>query len=379
MATPPADNPEPAAVGAPSEAPTTGQRPPSTSAPAADLLSRLAERPYGYHFFQAVRRLECARAELPRTGFSRRPVHDPIRFCQEPSLAFPPATLRKLEPGERGRAPRLFVTFMGLLGPNGPMPLHFTQYARQREMDADHTLARFCDVFNHRMVSLFYRAWAANQQAVQFERGAHREARQDEAPPPAGDEDRFAVYIGSLFGIGMPSLRRRDTVPDVAKLHYSGRLVCQTRHAEGLRAVLEDFFKIQCRITEFFGQWIDVPPDCQCRMGETPRTGTMGRTLICGSRMWDCQQKFRVVFGPMGLDDYQRMLPSGDSLRRFADWVRNYIGEELTCDLQVILRKEEVPEIRMGSFGQLGWTTWLQSKPFDHDADDLVLRPLEAT
>ena len=349
MSTPAGDSPTPSSSG-------------DASAAADELLARLHERPFGYNFFQAVRRLENARSDLPRVGFSRRPAQDAIRFGQEPSLRFPPATLERLEVGERGMPPRLFVAFMGLLGPNGPMPLHFTEYARQRQMDSDRTLARFCDVFNHRMVSLFYRAWAANQQAVQFERG---------------DEDRFAVYIGSLFGIGMPSLRGRDSLPDAAKLHYSGRLVCQTRHAEGLRAILEDYFKIACRIIEFFGQWLDVPPDCQCRLGETRRTGLLGRTVICGSRIWDVQQKFRIVFGPMRLPDYLRMLPTGDSLRRLADWVRNYIGEELTCDLQLILHKDDVPPTQMGTFGQLGWTTWLLSQPKDDHADDLVLRPLE--
>jgi len=330
-------------------------------AEAHSLINRLYERPYSFNFFQAVRRLECARADLPRTGFSLRPSQDPLRFGQEPSLAFPPATIHGLKFGGKGQAPRLLVTFMGLLGPNGPMPLHLTEYARERELIyGDHTLARFFDIFNHRMVSHLYRAWAANQLAVNFERG---------------EGDRYAVYIGSLFGLGMPSLRARDAVPDVAKLYYSGRLVCQTKHAEGLRAVLEDYFGIACRIVEFFGQWIDIPPDCCCRLGETPRTGLLGHTAILGSRVWDCQQKFRIIFGAMGLDDYQRMLPGGDSLKRLVAWILNYIGEELTCDVQLVLKKEEVPEIQTGTFGQLGWTTWLRSEPFDHDADDLVLRP----
>lgn len=377
MATPADDSPQGQPQAPADGAPKPAPRPASRAAVAAQLLASLHARPYGYHFFLAARRLECAHPELPRIGFSRRPGNDPIRFCQEPSLRFPPATLEKLDARGRGRAARLFVAFMGLLGPNGPMPLHFTEYARLRQMDGDHTLARFCDVFNHRMISLFYRAWASSQQTVQFERGAHREA-QGGRVAPAGDEDRFAVYVGSLFGIAMPSLRRRDSVPDVAKLHYSGRLVCQSKHAPGLRAVVEDFFKIRCRIVEFYGQWLDVPPESQCRLGEGPRTGTLGRTIVCGAKMWDCQQKFRIILGPMGLDDYLRMLPTGSSLRRLADWVRNYVGEELTCDLQLILRKEEVPQIQMGTFAQLGWTTWLRSKPMGRDADDLVLRPLEA-
>ena len=330
---------------------------------AYSLINKLYEQPHAYNFFMAVRRLECACPDLPRTGYSRSPAGDPIRFCQEPTLAFPPSTLQKLEFGRDGRPPKLFVHFMGLLGPNGPMPLQLTEYARQRQRERDNTLARFLDVLNHRFVALFYRAWAACQQAVNFERG---------------EADRFAVYVGSLFGLGMPSLRNRDAVPDVAKLHYSGRLSCLTRHAGGLEAILQHFFGVETTIEEFIGQWINIPPDCCCRLGETPRTGSLGRTAICGSRMWDCQQKFRIRFGAMALADYERLLPGGNSLVRVAAWVRNYIGDELSWDMQLVLKKEEVPTIRMGQFGRLGWTSWLSSKPFEHDVDDLVLRPSAA-
>jgi len=335
---------------------------PAWSAAAESLRSRLAESPYSFDFFMAVRRMECAMSQLPRMGHSKRPREDPVRFCQEPSLAFPPSTLHAYRPGGAGGADLLFVNFLGLLGPNGPMPLHLTEYIRDRQINSkDITVARFLDVFNHRMVALFYRAWACNQQTVNYERGSG---------------DRFSLYIGSLFGIGMDSLRGRDAVPDVAKLHYSGRLVCQTRHAEGLRAVLEDYFRVPVAIEEFVGQWLELPPDCCCRLGEAPSTGLLGRTTIVGARIWECQQRFRLKFGPMGLAAYQRMLPGGGSLLRLIAWVRNYIYDELEWDVQLILKKEEVPKLHLGKLGQLGWTTWLSSKPFTRDADDLVLRPL---
>lgn len=344
------------------------------------VINRLYEHPHRSDFFMAVRRLENCYPARPRVGHSRTPADDPVRFCQNPSLSFAPSTLESLEFGRGGRPPRLFIHFTGLLGPNGPLPLQLTAYARERQLARDSTLARFLDVFNHRMVSLFYRAWASSQQAVQYERGLGGTAilpvgtQAGSLSHRVGD-DRFAVYVAALFGLGMPSLRRRDAVPDVAKLHYSGRLACQTRHAEGLRALLEDYFRIRVSLEEFVGQWIDIPPDCRCRVGETRRTGLVGRTAIVGSKLWDCQQKFRLRFGPMRLADYERMLPGGGSLVRLAAWVRNYVGDELSWDLQLVLKREEVPTTRMGQYGRLGWTTWLQSKPLDHDADDLVLRP----
>ena len=329
-----------------------------------ELARRLEAAPHQFDFFQAVRRLENLRADAPRVGHSKRPIEDPVRFCQEASLAFPPRTVDAFHADVGARAPRMFVNFLGLLGPNGPMPLHITQYVREREIvHHDHAMARFLDVFNHRMISLFYRAWATCQQTVQFERGP---------------EDHFATYIGSMFGIGMGSFRDRDAVPDVAKLHYSGHFVCQTRHADGLRQLLDDYYGLPVDITEFIGQWLDVPDDCVCRLGESPETGSLGWTCIVGARVWECQQKFRMRFGAMTFAEYERLLPGGMSLRRLIAWVKNYLADELLWDVQLILMKEEVPALEMGTVGRLGWTTWLTSRPLDHDADDLILQPQQA-
>jgi type VI secretion system protein ImpH len=258
----------------------------------------------------------------------------------------------------------MVVNFLGLLGTNGPMPLIITEYVYDRlHNHRDRTLASFLDVFNHRMISLFYRAWACNQQSVSHDRK---------------DEDRFAVYIGSLFGIGEDSFRNRDAVPDIAKLHYSGRLVCPTGNAEGLKEILQDYFGTEVDIEEFVGQWIDLPPEHRCQMGRSPENARLGSTLVVGSSFWECQQKFRIKLGPMSLSDYRRMLPGSDSIQRLVAWVKNYVGDELSWELQLILCAKEVPNICLGKIGQLGWSTWLCSKKSEKDADDLVLRTLVA-
>jgi type VI secretion system protein ImpH len=314
-----------------------------------------------YDFFAAVRRIECANPDAPRVGTSMRPADDPVRFCEEPHMAFPTSTLAKVAPDALTNVPRVYINFMGLFGPNGPMPLHLTEYARERILHHnDQTLARFLDVFHHRVISLFYRAWAVNQQAVSYEQTGI---------------DRIAAYVASLIGNGQESAAFRDTVPDSAKLHYSGRLAGAQRNAEGLESVLQDFFQIPTRVETFVGEWIELPQDSRCRLGESPMTGTLGSTAIVGSRIWECQYKFRIIMGPMGYRDYQRMLPGGDSLRRLVDWVKNYVGEELVWDLQLILKKEEVPAAQLGRSGRLGWSTWTKAQPLPRDANNLILDP----
>ena len=331
-----------------------------TAAPS--VIEALYAAPEAFDFMQALRRIECAFPACPPIGHSLRASDDPVRFGQMPSLRFAPSMLECCERAVGGKPPRLFVNGFGLLGPNGPMPLPFTEYVRERLLTArDPTLARFLDIFHHRMLSLFYDAWARNHQAVSLERG--------------GDDDRFACFIASFFGMGMPSLLNRDTVPDPAKLHYSGRLVCQTRHPEGLRAILADYFKIPATIIEFVGHWLTLPEQYRCRLGESPDTGCLGSTAVVGARVWDCQQKFRVRLGPMCFQDYTRMLPDGDSFRRLCDWLKYYVGYSLSYGVQLVLKAEEVPQTCLGSQGKLGWTTWLSSRPVTRDAEDLIVQP----
>jgi len=317
------------------------------------------ENPAGLSFFQAARRVECAASGKPRLGYSTRSTDDPVQFCQEPSLCFAPAALHRFIQPAHHNKPRLMVNFMGLLGPHGPMPFHITEYIHDRELNHDdHALARFLDIFNHRMISLFYRAWACHRQTVSHDRPK---------------EDRFSSYIGSLFGIGLDLFRNRDEVPDMAKLHFSGHLACQTRHAEGLRAILEKFFGIKITIQEFVGQWITFPKRYRCRLGRSPDTATMGVNAVIGSRIWDCQQKFRIIMGPMCLKDYERMLPGSRSFARLKAWVQNYVGGELDWDVQLVLKAGEVPAVCLGKTGRLGWTAWLQNRPFEKDSGDLIL------
>jgi len=140
-----------------------------------------------------------------------------------------------------------------------------------------------------------------------------------------------------------------------------------------LKEILQNYFQIAANIEQFVDQWIDLPPENYCRLGESLENAKLGRTLVVGSRFWECQQKFRIKMGPMSFDEYQRMLPQGSSIRHLDAWVKNYVGDELSWELQLILRASEIPDICLGSIGRLGWSTWLGSGTFKQDADDLIL------
>src|ERR1700736_2294756 len=323
------------------------------------VAAEMALRPYAFNFFQAVRRLEAEYRTWPRVGYSVRLEEDFLRFCQVPSLSFAPSSLESVKQAEG--AIRMFVNFLGMFGPNGPLPQHLTDFARDRLRNAhDPTFVRFVDIFHHRMLSFFYRAWASNEKSVDFDRA---------------DDARYADYFGSLFGIGIPSLQNRDSVSDWAKIHFTGRLAAQTRNAEGLEAILGDFFGLPTEIQEFAGYWMKIPKENQCRLGESSETGSLGINAVAGERKYEVQLKFRIRMGPMDLVDLQRLVPIGDSFKRLKDWVLIYINQEFFWDLQCVLKAAMVPAISLGQGGLLGWTTWLKSKPFTYDADDPIFDP----
>jgi type VI secretion system protein ImpH len=334
-----------------------------TAHPVAALLKAVQEKPYAFGFFQVLRLFECLYPHKPRFGTSRRPADDPLRLAQEPALTFESASLTSFEPGTDGKPHRLAVRFFGLLGPNGPLPLHLTEYALQRlryrqGSHHDRTFAWFLDIFHHRMLSLFYRAWANNEPTVSFDRP---------------ESDRFAAYIGSLAGLGMPSLRARDEIADLTKLYYCGWLSSQTKPADGLQAMLADYFKVKVCIEEFVGEWMTLSEEHLCRMGTYHAYGRLGQTAIMGPRVWGCQHKFRIILGPMSYPDYQSFLPGGDNIRHLAALVRNYVGDELAWDLNLILDRDEDQTTRLNGRSHLGWTSWLDRKPGTSDADDLTL------
>lgn len=332
-----------------------------TATRALELQSELAESAKEFDFYAAIRQIECAHPDFARLGESQQPSDDPVRLGQTPTLAFASSTLSAYKPPEGDKAAKLRNYFFGVFGPHGPLPLHMTEYARDRLHNSeDPTLCGFADLFHHRMLSLFYRAWARTQPTVNFDRPA---------------EDRYLTYIGATCGLGMPSLRERDEMPDKSKLFHAGILSSQTRSAEGLGIIIGNFFGLPVNIQQFVGHWINLPRESQCKLGDSPETGSLGMTTVIGERIWDCQSRFRVQLGPLGIKQYRQLLPTGDSFKRLVAIVKNYIGDELSWDLQLILKKEDVPTLQLGQSAQLGWTTWAKKDELKEDSYDLILDP----
>jgi type VI secretion system protein ImpH len=317
------------------------------------------KEPWRFDWFGTMRWLEARNPSFPRFGTAERPAHEVVRVSQKPSLNFAPSTLNGFARTPQGTT-RIEQAAFGLYGPNGPMPLHFTEFARERsEYDNDHALQGFLDIFHHRFALLFYRAWASVQAAPSLDRR---------------EKDHFSRYAGSLIGYGEPFFDKCDSIPDHARRYVAGHLVRLTRNPEGLVAILRNFFGCSFRIQEWMPRWLKLREEDCTRLGNEVATNRLGCGAICGMSALDRQYGFRIHIGPLPFDRYLTFLPGQKHFRQLRDWVRNYVGIELSWDVRLILRHDEIPSLRLGAAtGMLGWTTWLGRLAAGEDRGDLVL------
>jgi type VI secretion system protein ImpH len=325
---------------------------------AVDLTQyeRFCQSPEQYHIFLALRVLEAEFADAPRLGESRLPREDKLRLGQEATLAFPRGTIGEFRPPEGGKPARLTNLFFGLFGSHGPLPSHLTEYARERHRSHhDRTFVAFADMLTHRLMSLFYRAWASGQPTASFDRG---------------EGGRMERRVAALSGYLGDDLRARDAMPDLAKRHFAGRLAEGVKTAEGLTAMLSAFFSVPVRLEQFVGSWLELESDDRWRLGGP---SGLGQGTVLGNRVWSRSAKFRIRIGPLSGSEYRRLLPGGASLARLAAIVRNAVGDALDWDVNLVLRGQDVPAAVLGGDTRLGQTSWLGTRATAADAADLYL------
>ncbi len=337
--------------------------PPDRLASRPTWLQRLTEGPGRFDFHVALRRFDASHPDRPRLGEAERPAEERLRLGQTPSSSFTGAELTDYADegeGPGGAPARLTVGFLGLWGANGPLPSHLTEYAHDRLQHAgDPTLVRFVDVFHHRMLVLFHRAWATTQPTLSMDR------------PEA---DAFAGYVGALMGLGLDATRQRGGATDFAKLHYAPLFAAAPRNADGLRDVIADYFGLPAAIEEFVGEWLDLPEDERWHLGASRETGALGRVAL-GGRIWSRANKFRILLGPLGGADFEQMLPGGTSVAELTSLVRLYTNDEWDWDLRLVLSPSVSAPLRLGGGGRLGWTTRLGAAPSSEEVD-VVVDPL---
>lgn len=344
--------------------PSSGIQPAAEAARRDAWWVRLRAAPHGYDLFQALRWLDALSPGRAPLGRATRPRDEPVRLGQQPSLAFAASMLAGIHDGDGTMPPRIAIHGFGLFGPNGPLPTHLTEYAHERAAQHDDpTFAAFADLFHHRLILLFYRAWADAQPTVSLDRP---------------DRARFDGYIASLIGRAAhrdtpAAPADADTLAPHARYFHAGHLVRHTRNPEGLVQILRRHFGVDARIVEHVPQWIAIERSQRCTIRATRPTMRIGAVAL-GVAVRDAQSRFRIVLGPLSLDAYRRFLPGGPHARQLAQWVREYVGIEFDWDVQLELAADAVPAIALGMPQGIGRTAWLGQRLEPGPARDLVVR-----
>jgi type VI secretion system protein ImpH len=351
-------------------------------------LNGLREEAFRFNFFQAVRLLERHFLALAQDdpkwrrfpiGQDFPPDREVVRFRALQSLSFPPGEISALRqrsltatPEAEWPPPELVVTFMGLTGASGVLPYHYTRLILRRLREKDESLREWLDLFNHRLISLFYRAWEKYRLPFVFERTHLDPASMPSAPAVHG------LYC--LVGLGTPGLPNRQKFSDEALLFYSGHFAHYPRNAIGLECLLAEYFQLPIVIEQLHGQWLHLERDDWATMpGKKCPKGTntqLGRNVVIGERVWDRQSKFRIRVGPLSYAQFCSLMPDGERLRVLSQLTRTYVGPEFDFDVQPVLRGPEAPWCQLTRPGpdapRLGWNTWVRCRAFTQDVDDAV-------
>ena len=325
------------------------------------LEEMLERKPYSFEFFQAVRLLQRLRPDAARVGRFSNPDAEAVHFGATPATAFPASEIQAIEPDADG-PPRMLVNFFGLTGPQGVLPLEYSELVAERVRQRDHSLRDFLDVFNHRLISLFYRAW---------------ERTHGLGGDPATGEDPFRDHLLDLVGMGTPGLAARLGLPPASLPFYAGLLALPTRPAVALQLLLEDYFGVPVEVEQFVGGWYAIDETSQCALGdESSPSSQLGFGAVAGDEIWDLQARARLTIGPLTRAQFDTFLPTGPAHAELRALTKFFTGEQVDVEVQLVLARDEVPPVTLGdeSAGTpLGWCTWLRSRPFTRDANDTIL------
>jgi type VI secretion system protein ImpH len=305
------------------------------------FLRNLEAEPWRFDYFTVLRHLERVHRDRPRIGDSAARREEFVQFGQDPYMEFPASNLARVVRGDN-KPLKVFVKYLGLLGPQGALPLATTEEVYHYLLAQDDAFPRFLDIFNDRFIQLFFRAWADSRPIAQHDRP---------------DIDRFVAYIGSAIGIGSKPYQNLDSVPDPVKLGFAGLLGAQVKSTSRLTGAICGMFNVRAEIEEFVGMRLVIEAAEWTILGE--RYNMLGEDALLGRTVFSVQDKIRIRIFTRSLAQYIRFLPTGNLCEPLADLVFFYNGEQLAWDAELAIPSGAVEPIRLGRFGQLGWTTWM--------------------
>lgn len=325
-----------------------------------DLSAAVRAAAARYEFVQLLRVLEDAAvgAGLKPLGLDEPPSEEAAHLAVTHSLAFASASVQSVS-GDSGAPPQVATGFLGLTGPAGALPQHYTEHVAARQADRDRAMAAFLDLLHHRALSFYYRA----------SRKYRAQLSHEHAWRWPGTSDPFQHILAALVGRGAPSLDGFETLADRAWLRCAGAMARRSRTAADLEAILRDFLELDVRVRPFVGRWLAIPDEVRAALPRRSTPPEKRQSLAAGAalgrRVWDVQSRVEIELGPMDCARFLELRRDGELFRRLRAITRAFLDGALEFDIVLVLAPGENLETPLGAHGpaesRLGWTTFTRA------------------
>jgi type VI secretion system protein ImpH len=332
-------------------------------------LTHLLAHPQSYDFFQAVRVIEQSLAtdkSYVLLSQQQDPAQETLRFRGTAALRHPMHEIDRITLQTDATSQPQFslqVSFLSLFGACGILPHHYTELIIKRLKLKDTAFNDFLDVLNHRLVSLFYRAWQKYHLPTLYETAQCHST-----------SDGFTTMIDSLTGNDTDHLQDKLIVAENVFRFYGGIFANTRRSAHQLQRLLSDYLNVPVKIKPCQAKRLTITLENRSSLRKG-QNNQLGNNIVLGQYITDTQAHFRIQLGPLTYPQFQTFTPRSRRVIEISQLTKRYVGLVFDFDIQLLLKAAEVPACQLSRDTMLGWNTWLKSQPFRQDANDAILLP----
>lgn len=337
------------------------------------LVDQLYTHPYEFEFSQAIYILETLSPNSTPLGAGAFTQREAVRIHSNIQMSLPPSDILTIKDSLPNTKATLVINFLGIAGQTGPLPNVYSEHINNRSLKGDHGLEEFLNIFNHRLASIHYRI------EVKYKLTLNRQR------PHMTDAGKVLGVLAGIAPKADLNTNKNDiSFIDRALLRHAGLFWEKPVSAVALKSALRDIFDLDIDIEQFIGDWYDIEPRSQTRIGKDTsgkhhlaQNNTLGQSAALGTRCWVSNAKFRIHIKLSDLDTYQALLPQGELNEMFSKVVRHFVGYQACFDFHLILQKPARGPALMGEKLALGWTSWLLDHSFkDQAAGGIIVEPV---
>ncbi|WP_345492559.1 type VI secretion system baseplate subunit TssG [Orbus sasakiae] len=312
------------------------------------LMQQLEAQLPKMNFYRFCQLLEQMTDNELKMGTGESPLADPLRFAPSPEMSFPASELKCIEREPYLDRPITVRTrFLGLYGVDSVLPPILLDDIVRKE-EGYQAVMDFLDIFNHRIITQFYRVWLKYHYPASFIRGGN---------------DPISRCLLGLTGLGIAGTSEQIGTPDSRFLALLGLVTQRTRTAEGIVGVIKVLVPdCDVDVYEFYPQWMNVPE--RAKLGDN--VTSLGGNSILGQRFKECNQTVRVVIKPHNKALIEQLLPDGQLYNDVMTLMRAYLGYQAEAKMDLCIPKTFLPKtqlIKRGIRARLGQTASLICDP----------------